>query len=215
MRTVSVRSADLPKVTIPIGYVGENLYTKVIIDCKKDFDEHPTAVVGMSVQPPEGDAYPAIVTRDGDFVVWEVSASDLVYKGSGSIQISFTVDGTIVGKTPVGRIMINKSILPSGTVPTPLDDFLTRASTALNEIPEDIAEALAEAKASGEFDGADGVSPTVTVTTITGGHQITITDAEGDHISLLWTGRMDRTDSLVRLVRMVMTEQMVCPLLLP
>lgn len=184
MRTVSVRSADLPKVTIPIGYVGENLYTKVIIDCKKDFDEHPDAVVGMTVEPPEGDAYPAIVTRDGDFVVWDVSASDLVYRGSGSIQISFTIDGTIVGKTPVGRIMVNKSIVPDGEVPTALDDFLTRASTILNEIPDDIDDALEEAKASGEFDGPpgeDGVSPTVTIQDITGGHRITITDAEGPH----------------------------------
>jgi len=184
MRTVSVRSADLPKVTIPIGYVGENLYTKVIIDCKKDFDEHPDAVVGMTVEPPEGDAYPALVTRDGDFVVWDVSASDLVYRGSGSIQISFTVDGTIVGKTPVGRIMVNKSIVPDGEAPTALDDFLTRASTILNEIPDEIDDALEEAKASGEFDGPhgeDGVSPTVVVTDITGGHRITITDAEGPH----------------------------------
>lgn len=188
MRSVSVRLADLQRVTIPIGYVGENLYTKVIVDCKKEFDDHPTAVVGMTVEPPEGDPYPAVVTRDGDFVVWEVSASDLVYKGAGNIQISFTVDGTIVGKSPVGRIMVNKSIVPSGEVPEPLDDFLTRASTALNEIPDDIAAALAEAKASGEFDGADGYSPTVTVTEISGGHQITITDAEGDHIFTVMDG---------------------------
>ena len=42
-----------------------------------------------------------------------------------------------------------------------------------------IDEALTEAKASGEFDGADGVSPTVAVATITGGHRITITDKNG------------------------------------
>lgn len=30
-------------------------------------------------------------------------------------------------------------------------------------------------------DGADGFSPTVTVTDITGGHRVTITDADGDH----------------------------------
>lgn len=30
-------------------------------------------------------------------------------------------------------------------------------------------------------DGADGVSPSVSVTTITGGHKVTITDAEGSH----------------------------------
>ena len=65
-------------------------------------------------------------------------------------------------------------------------------------LPEVINSALAQAKASGEFDGKDGytpikgkdyfdgqpgvpgengVSPTVAVTTISGGHRITITDA--------------------------------------
>ena len=30
--------------------------------------------------------------------------------------------------------------------------------------------------------GADGVSPTITITSITGGHRITVTDADGDHM---------------------------------
>lgn len=52
----------------------------------------------------------------------------------------------------------------------------------------DIEAALAQAKASGEFDGepgetgADGFSPTVEVAEITGGHRVTITDATGAHI---------------------------------
>ena len=45
-----------------------------------------------------------------------------------------------------------------------------------------VHNALAQAKISGEFDGKDGedgVSPTVAVSAITGGHKITITDAAG------------------------------------
>lgn len=42
-----------------------------------------------------------------------------------------------------------------------------------------IDTALAQAKESGEFDGEPGVSPTVSVSTITGGHRITLTDKEG------------------------------------
>jgi hypothetical protein len=41
---------------------------------------------------------------------------------------------------------------------------------------------LAQAKLSGEFDGADGndgISPTITVSAITGGHRIKITDTSG------------------------------------
>lgn len=52
-------------------------------------------------------------------------------------------------------------------------------------LPEAIDTALAQAKESGEFDGApgtpgtDGVSPTVAVSDITGGHRIAITDKSG------------------------------------
>lgn len=47
------------------------------------------------------------------------------------------------------------------------------------ELEEAVDNALAEAKASGEFDGADGVSPAISVTAIAGGHRITITDKSG------------------------------------
>ncbi len=59
-------------------------------------------------------------------------------------------------------------------VNTKLADYLPAAQlqTAIND-------ALAQAKASGEFDGAPGTSPTVAVSAITGGHRITITDKEG------------------------------------
>lgn len=48
-----------------------------------------------------------------------------------------------------------------------------------NKLPDAIEDALSQAKESGEFDGEDGVSPTVTVTAISGGHRISITDANG------------------------------------
>lgn len=51
-----------------------------------------------------------------------------------------------------------------------------------NDLQEATNEALAQAKASGEFDGADGddgTSPIVSVSFIEVGHRITITDANG------------------------------------
>lgn len=155
MRTVSVRLADLQRVTIPIGFAGENLYTRVIIDCKKEFDEHPTAVVGLAVAPPTGDPYPAVVTRDGDFVIWDVTASDVVYDGSGEIQLSFVVD-EMIGKTYRGRIMINKSILPNGEAPDPISNWIDRANAALGTIEgavqqaEDAKDAAIDAKEKAE-----------------------------------------------------------------
>jgi hypothetical protein len=52
---------------------------------------------------------------------------------------------------------------------------------AMDTLEATIQADLQAAKESGMFDGADGVSPTVTVTPITDGHQVMITDAEGEH----------------------------------
>lgn len=190
MRTVSVRLADLERCTIPIGFVDENLHTRVRFDCKKMFDEYPTALPSMAVSPPEGSTYPAIVTKDGDYVVWDVTASDCASDGTGEIQLTFVV-GEIVAKSYVGRIRVTRSLNPSGEIPDPVQDWITQANAVLAEIPETIDTALAEAKASGEFDGADGrdgadgqngadgFSPSVSVSSITGGHRVSVTDAEG------------------------------------
>ena len=60
--------------------------------------------------------------------------------------------------------------------------FTLTAASAAGTNPSSMTDAaLTEAKESGEFDGApgqpgaDGISPTITVTDITGGHRITIT----------------------------------------
>ena len=55
-----------------------------------------------------------------------------------------------------------------------------------NKLPDAVDDALAKAKASGEFkgdkgdDGEAGFSPGVSVTAIAGGHRVTITDASGE-----------------------------------
>ena len=80
---------------------------------------------------------------------------------------------------------------PTEDAPTPQQQgLIDQAIAALNAGVEDVQEAvegvqdaidtaLQEAKDSGEFDGNDGVSPTVDVTEITGGHRVSITDADG------------------------------------
>lgn len=187
MRSVSVRLDDLRTMILNIGFVGENEHKRFIFDCKKMFDQYPNAAASMTVQPPEGEAYPAIIERDGDYVIWDVTDSDLAHDGDGELQLAFTQEPH-VAKSYIGRTRVCPALVPSGDIPEGIDDFLTRAGAALTAIPETIDDALAAAKASGEFDGADGqdgqdgadgFSPTVAVTEITGGHQVAVTDAEG------------------------------------
>lgn len=156
MRSVSVRLADLDRVKINLGIAGENEHTHVLFDCKKAFDQYPNATPFLIVTPPRGDIYPAVVTRDGDIVEWVVTDSDLIYHGNGKVQLQFK-QGDIIMKSYEARTSIAISSEPTGKVPTPIQNWITQANAILASIPDDINAALAAAKASGEFDGADGV----------------------------------------------------------
>ena len=105
MRTVSYRMDDLKKATIHIGRVAENDYTRVQIDAGEIYAEYPHAAASLTVQPPAGEAYPAVVTRDGNLVIWDVKDSDLAYEGDGEIQLTFTADEVVV-KSAIGRISV-------------------------------------------------------------------------------------------------------------
>ena len=179
MRTITYRADEnLKKVVIPIGFVGENEHTRVIFDCQKTFEEYPSAIASISVKPPVGDEYPSIVVHEGNYVYWDVTDADLTHKGLGGIQLTF-MQGTKVCKTYIAGTLVEKSIMGAGAVPTALDDFIARASAAVTAIPDTINAALQAAKDSGEFDGADGFSPILTVEDILGGHRLTVQDEEG------------------------------------
>lgn len=156
MNTKPYKLADLSRETvIELGFVGENNYTEVVIDCKPVFDEYPSAVASMSVTNPAGQSYPVIVTRDGDNVSWTVTAADLTKKGHGELQLSF-MDGTMIVKSFVAETKIERSIVPEGETPGPIDNFIDRANAVIAEIPQTIESALTEAKESGEFKGDPG-----------------------------------------------------------
>lgn len=155
MEPIVLNVEDLENAIIPIGKVAENLCTQVQINCKARFDKYPTAVVTMAVTDPTGLCYPVVIVRDGDIVKWDVKNSDLTTEGLGKIQLTFTVD-SVVKKSDTAITSIKDSILLNGTSPNPLEDFIAEAEEALEAIPTTINTALAEAKASGEFDGPPG-----------------------------------------------------------
>ena len=161
MRSVSVRLCDLENIRLNMGYVGENEHVHVLFDCKKAFDQYPNAVPSLVVVPPKGDSYPAVVTREGDIVEWVITDSDLIYHGNGKVQLQFQ-QGDVVMKSAEMRTFIAPSAVASGTIPTPIQNWIAQANAILAEIPEDINTALAAAQASGAFDGVGIVSITKT-----------------------------------------------------
>lgn len=161
--TVSYRLEDLKnRVIIPIGFVGENDFTRVIFDAEEIYKKYPNASVSMKVQPPKGGIYPATVTRDGNTVIWQVKEADVANRGGGELQLTFT-DGETKIKTYIARTDVKRSLAGNGPAPDPVQGWIDEANAtlaeveqALEDIPESIEAALEAAKESGEFDGPPG-----------------------------------------------------------
>lgn len=157
MKTVSIRFSDMDKKTLLyLGYVGENLHRRILIDCKKEFEEMPGAIPALVVTAPNGLKYPVDVTVEGNTVIWDITNSDLIHHGNGEIQLTLTKDSE-VGKSAKCRTKVDESIEPDGEAPDPIENWLIRAENLLKEIPEEIANAIEKAKESGLFDGV-GIS---------------------------------------------------------
>lgn len=177
MKTVSIRFSDMDKKTLLyLGYVGENLHRRILIDCKKEFEEMPGAIPALVVTAPNGLKYPVDVTVEGNTVIWDITNSDLIHHGNGEIQLTLTKDEE-VGKSAKCRTKVDESIEPDGEAPDPIENWLVRAENLLREIPEEIAQAIEEAKESGMFDGV-GISSIGYVRTVDNVniYRITLTD---------------------------------------
>ena len=139
MRTATLRLEDMKTTIINMGYVGENEHKQIRFDGKKMFDEYPNASVSLTVCPPAGEAYPATIERDGDFVLWTITDSDLVAEGCGEIQLTFT-ESPHIAKSYICRTKVLRSLVPTGDIPSGLDDFITRADALLEELEDAIPE---------------------------------------------------------------------------
>ena len=166
MRSASLRLCDLGKQKIPIGFVGENLYSRIVIDCTEIYREFPHAAASLTVQPPVGDAYPVVVTRDGNNVTWNIQASDVANSGDGEFQLAFT-DSPVIARSYIGRFKAFRSLTPDGEAPDPIASWIDDANTAIGTISgavEDAqaAQAAAEAAQAAAEESADAASESAT-----------------------------------------------------
>ena len=129
MRKIRISVWGLDKRVLNLGYVGENEHSQIIINCNSIFETYPDAVATMMVQLPNGDTYPKDITRDGIFIVWTVTDSDLGLAGSGKYQLTFTDDGEVI-KSIIGATSISAS-LDGNAVPTPVENWVEMATEKL------------------------------------------------------------------------------------
>lgn len=218
MNKINVKLCEITTRVIAIGFEGENNHTQVAFDCSPVFADYPNAVATLAVKPPVGSIYPKAVTKSGNEVLWDVSASDCANDGSGEYQLTFT-NGEEIIKTWTGNMRVYASLLTNGNPPTPIEDWLEAANAVLGALEDMTASASglpagsdptaemtevgghknialgipAGAQGVPGQDGQDGVSPVITVTDITGGHRLTIVDAQGTHTVDVMNGTQGAT----------------------
>ena len=139
MNNINVLLDNLETTILQLGRVGENEHTQIRINCISIFSDYPNATVAMTVLPPQGEAYPKVITRSGVMVSWVVLDSDLVADGSGQIQLTFTNDNEII-KTVIGNTQIMPSLEPTGDVPTPIENWIDTANETLAEFQTDVTD---------------------------------------------------------------------------
>jgi len=190
---------------IPIGKQGENEALAIVFDVSRYLALWPNATVSLAVVPPQGDPYPATVSTVDGKPAWIVTSSDTYYPGMGKVELRVLDDG-MVKKSATFQTNILESFTAEGDPPDPLEDWLDDAAEALGDVETatalisgmTVSAAEAESPSAtlstvdGHYNiafglkkgdtgatGADGYSPTASVSKSGDTATITITDKNG------------------------------------
>ena len=205
-----------PPQSLWIGREGENTFRPVSFECANWFSAYPNATIAAYYQPyGAADPYPLVLSEDGTKRIWNPLLAELV-KGDGELQIVLmngeTVGTSAIIPTKVDRSLISNADHPASETPAwpvkvvqDVTEQADRAEEAASHYPKIVNgvwfvwdAARSEFVSTGiSAQGENGVSPTVTVTAITGGHRVTITDADGDHTFDVMDGQVGPGGSTV------------------
>lgn len=190
---------------LPLGRLGENEASKIIFDVSAFLSEYPNAAIGLYNQRAgDGSAYPvANISVSGNTAEWLITNTELTKVGNGKCELVAIQDNVVV-KSQIYCTVVFEALDGSGNAPEPWDSWQNEfielkdeaqqaaqnAETAVTHYPRivnkiwEVWDAVngqyvsTGVVAEGE-DGQDGVSPVITVTDISGGHRVKITDASG------------------------------------
>ena len=103
--------------TIVLGKQGENHATEILFDCSEWLAGTDGGEIQLVAQrPSESEGYPVPVVGVEDGVVWNVSATDLAYSGTGYCEVRYVVD-EVVKKSRTFTTKINSGLTPSDEPP--------------------------------------------------------------------------------------------------
>ena len=138
--------------TIPLGRQGENLARQILFDVSGWESEYGPGSVELIAQRPGDEApYPVVTARDGDSVVWSVTAADTLYPGdSGRCELRYYVGETLAKSRIWGTYVARAMDTPSETTPPEPEkgwvDQVLEAGTSAKEAAERAEEAAKKAE---------------------------------------------------------------------
>lgn len=85
----------------------------------------------LNKRPTDDEAYPVVITSDGEYVYWQPTATDLAFKGRGEAQLdyvfgTFGQDGYRKACSEVFETMVQRSIEAGDEVPEPYEPWVSQ-----------------------------------------------------------------------------------------
>ena len=162
-----------------IGRTGENDTRTIDFDCAAALKEYPDAnIICVCLRPGDDEPYTIPLSTDGDHRVLTLSSADLEKEGRLTLELRM-VDGDKVLKSARFTGTVTSSLQGEGDTPgTPVRDTLDRLDAEIKAAQAVVNDIRARLDA-GEFDGADGYSPTATVSKSGTTTTVSITDKTG------------------------------------
>lgn len=159
---------------LTIGKQGENKATSVQFNVKPWLDMWPGATIALAVQPPTGDAYPAVVTTADGITTWVITSADTAVPGTGKCELRVLLND-VVKKSATYITFVAESFTASGEAPDPVTDWIEDAQAKLGEVDNavDLIENMTVSAAASE-------TPSATLTEVDGHYNIAFGLVKGD-----------------------------------
>lgn len=173
MGTINITLGDATQLNLPLGRQMENDVTEVAFDFSDWKTTYGSGTLSLSVQR-AGDEmpYPVTMTTSGTTATWEISDTDTARKGTGKVQLTYTV-GTAVKKSVIYKFTVYESLGANGEYPAPgetwvdeMEADITSLQTQIGNLANldtddksNLVAAINEAAQSGGGGGGGGEGP--------------------------------------------------------
>lgn len=162
-----------------IGRTGENDTRTIDFDCTAALTEYPNAnIICVCLRPGDDEPYTIPLSTNGEHRALTLASADLEKEGRLTLELR-VVDGDKVLKSARFTGTVASSLQGEGDAPgTPVRDTLDRLDAEIKAAQAVVDDIRARLDA-GKFDGADGYSPTASVSKSGTTTTISITDKTG------------------------------------